>query len=94
MFKITEFTVETIADPFKILEGDRYEFIMDLEVEEDDELFHEEGVILRVIYVVDAGTEKIVKHEFQTGDAGKYIDFEMEDDEIEMVAAFCKVNFS
>ncbi len=53
MFDITEYSVELMKDPFGILTGKRYEFLLDLDVPEDDELHHEEGVSLRVIYVVE-----------------------------------------
>lgn len=94
MFTVKEYTVEAVADPFKILSGDRYEFILDLEVEEDDELYDEAGVKLRVIYAVADGDGRIVKYEFQTADTGKYIDIEMEDDELAMIAQFCGENYS
>jgi len=94
MFKLEEYTVETVADPFRILSGERYEFMIDVNVEEDDELFHEEGVRLRVVYAVNEGQGKVVSYEFQTADAGKYIDIEMEDDELAMVEQFCAENYS
>jgi len=94
MFTLQEYTVEAVADPFRILSGDRYEFIIDVEVEEDDELYHEEGVRLRVVYAVNEDQSKIVKYEFQTADAGKYIDIEMEDDELAMVEQFCAESYS
>ncbi|MCM3633147.1 DUF6509 family protein [Paenibacillus camelliae] len=94
MFSLHEYTVEAVADPFRILSGERYEFIIDVEVEEDDELHHEEGVRLRVVYAVNDGQGKIVKYEFQTADAGKYIDIEMEDDELAMVEQFCAETYT
>lgn len=94
MFKITEYSVEAIADPFKILIGERFEYMLDLEVEEDDELYHDAGVRLRVVYAVSEGIGKVVKYEFQTGDTGKYIDFEMEDDELVMVEQYCQQIFN
>lgn len=94
MFTLQEYTVEAVADPFRILSGDRYEFIIDVDVEEDDELYHEEGVRLRVVYAVNEEHGKIVRYEFQTADAGKYIDIEMEDDELAMVEQFCAESYS
>lgn len=94
MFKITEYTVEAVADPFKILVGERYEFLLDLDVEEDDELYLEEGVKLRVVLAVQEDDAKIAKYEFQTGNTGKYIDIEMEDEELEMVTSFCKEHYN
>jgi len=93
MFTIQEYTVETVADPFRILEGERYEFMIDVEVEEDDELFHEEGVRLRVVYAVIDGNGKVVRYEFQTAGTGAYLDIEMEDDELVMVEKFCAESF-
>ncbi|WP_419875040.1 DUF6509 family protein [Candidatus Pristimantibacillus sp. PTI5] len=93
MFTITEYSAELMKDPFGILSGTRYEFILDLAVEEDDELYQEEGVTLRVIYVIDGDTAKIAKYEFLTTSTNKYIDFELEEEEEKMVLAFCKEHF-
>lgn len=90
MFRITEYSAEKMKDPFGILTGDRYELMLTLEVEEDDELHHDDGVTLRVVYLSEADTAKIVKYEFQTTTSGQYIDMEMEEDELEFVAAFCR----
>ncbi|MDQ8737862.1 DUF6509 family protein [Paenibacillus sp. LHD-38] len=93
MFNITEYSAELMKDPFGILSGTRYEFILDLAVEEDDELYQEEGVTLRVIYVIDGDTAKIAKYEFLTTSTNKYIDFELEEEEEKMVLSFCKEHF-
>ena len=37
--KITSYLVEKLIDPTGILSGDRYEFILDIEVDEEDDLF-------------------------------------------------------
>lgn len=93
MFDITEYSVEILRDPFGILTGTRYEFLLDLDVPEDDELHHEEGVSLRVIYVVEEESTRIAKYEFLTTTTNKYIDFELEEDEEQVVLAFCKEHF-
>jgi len=41
--EITNHVVDKMNDPTGIIEGDRYEFLLDVEVEEDDELFTEGG---------------------------------------------------
>jgi len=87
---ITGYSVEKIIDPTGILEGDRYEFLLDIEVDEEDELFSEDGVTLRVIFVVTAGTEKIVQYQFLENTTNQILDFELEEDEVEMVTQFCK----
>ncbi len=94
MFNITEYSVEKMKDPFGILTGERYELLLGLEVEEDDELYHEEGVSLRVIYVKDGDRQEIVKYEFQATTSGSYIDMEMEEDEHAAVSQFCRLHVS
>ena len=46
---ITEYTVELIKDPTGILTGNRYEFFLNISVPEDDELYHENGLQLKVL---------------------------------------------
>ncbi|WP_029192820.1 DUF6509 family protein [Paenibacillus harenae] len=90
MFEIKEYSVELVRDPYGILTGARYEFMLDLDVPEDDELHQEEGVSLRVLYVAEENSSRIAKYEFLTTSSNKYIDFELEEDEQQMVLAFCK----
>ncbi len=90
MFEILQYTVEKLHDPYGIITGDRYEFILDLQVDEEDELFSEEGISLRVIMAVDGEKYNIMKYEFLEGAARKYIALEMEDDELKFVEHFCK----
>lgn len=90
MFAITEYTVEQIKDPYKIIEGERYEFLLDLEVDEEDELYQEEGVRLRVVYAKEGENGRIAKYEFLIASSGKYLDMEMEEDEEQAVFAFCR----
>ncbi|MNZ82009.1 hypothetical protein D3C78_1006960 [compost metagenome] len=93
MFSIKEYSIELMKDPFGILSGRRYECLLDLEVEEDDELYHEEGVTLRAIYVVEEESSRLGKYEFLTTSTNSYIDFELEEDEEQMVLAFCKEHY-
>ncbi|WP_438445314.1 DUF6509 family protein [Gorillibacterium sp. sgz5001074] len=90
MFAITAYSVEWVKDPFGIIPGKRYEFNLDIEPDEEDELFSEGGIALRVIYGVEESKQGIVKYEFQEKDTGKYLDFEMEAGEAEAVDAFCR----
>lgn len=90
MLTITEYSVELIKDPFGILAGSRYEFLLDLDVPEDDELHTESGVYLRVVYSVEESRERLVSYEFIERQTNQYLDFEMEDDEVKQIEAFCK----
>jgi Family of unknown function (DUF6509) len=87
---ITGYTVEKIIDPTGILEGDRYEFFINIEVDKDDELYSERGVILRVIFASMENTEKIVQYQFIENETNEVLNFEMEEDEMKMITQFCK----
>jgi len=87
---ITGYSVEKIIDPTGILEGDRYEFLLDIEVDEEDELFSRDGVTLRVIFVVTARNEKIAQYQFLENSTNQILDFELEEDEVKLVTQFCK----
>lgn len=90
MLTITGYSVELIKDPFGIIAGDRYEYKLDIEVPEDDELFSENGLYVRVIYRVEAGAEGIVKYEVFENKTEQYLDFDLEEDEERMIESFCK----
>ncbi|PLR80994.1 pullulanase [Bacillus canaveralius] len=90
---ITEYTVEKIGDPFGILTGDRYDFFLRVEVPEDDELYMEAGLSLKVLFIVTEESEKIANYHFIDDATEKILEFELEEDEEEMVAAFCKEHY-
>jgi len=90
MFEIREYTIERMKDPFGILSGERYELLLELEVDEEDELYSEEGVRLRVVYMKDDEASRIVKYEFLNAARGSYIDMEMTEEEEQFIDAFCK----
>lgn len=92
MITIKEYTVEQINDPFGILTGDRYEYMLDIEVPEDDELYTETGIAIKVLFRVEDGTESIVKYDLIDKATSQPLDFELEDDEISEIQAFCQSN--
>ncbi|MBD0381025.1 DUF6509 family protein [Paenibacillus sedimenti] len=90
MITITSYTVELVKDPFGILNGQRYEFMLDIEVPDDDELYSESGLYIRAIYNVDENQAGLMKYELYEKTIQRYLDFDLEDDEVAMVEAFCK----
>lgn len=91
MFEIREYTVEHLIDPFGILSGERFELMLELEVDEEDELYSEEGVRLRIVYLKEEGNDsRIVKYEFINATKGSFIDMEMTEEEITYIDLFCK----
>ncbi|AHC19804.1 MULTISPECIES: DUF6509 family protein [Paenibacillus] len=90
MLNFTTYTVDQIKDAFGILTGQRYEFIIDVEVEEDDELYTENGLYIRCLYLVDEEKTGLLKYELIEKVTNSYIDLELEDDELQAVENFCK----
>ena len=90
--RIISYTVEQIEDPTGILTGERYEFFLDIEVDEDDELFSEEGVSLRVLYYKDEQASRILNYHFLLGE--QILDFALDEDEEKIIEAFCNEHYS
>ncbi|MDW0110389.1 DUF6509 family protein [Sporosarcina aquimarina] len=89
---ITQYAVSELKDPTGILTGERYEFRIYLDFEEDDELLEEDAAGLRTIYVVDGESDKITATYFFKKGTEQALDFELEDEEIEEVLEFCRAN--
>jgi hypothetical protein len=94
MLTIADYSVEVIKDPFGILTGKRYEFLLDLEVPEDDELFSENGLYIRAIYLVEDSKTVLLKYDIFEKSTEKYQDFDLEEDEVEVLTAFCKAHYA
>ena len=93
--KITSYEVEKIKDPTGIIAGDRYEFLLGIEVPEDDELFEEgESLDIRVILAVEDEAERIVQYHFLNRSNGKVLDFGLEEEEEAIVLSFCKEHYN
>lgn len=92
--KITFYEVDKIKDPTGIITGDRYEFLLGIEVPEDDELFDEDNSLdLRVILAVVEAEERIVQYHFLNRSNGNVLDFALEEEEEVEVLAFCKEHY-
>lgn len=92
MLVIKDYQVELVKDPFGILTGKRYQFILDLEVPEDDELYFENGIYAKVIYKVEEEESSMIHYTLYEKMVDRYLSFDMEADEEEALAAFCKAN--
>jgi hypothetical protein len=91
---IAEYTVEEIKDPFGIIEGDRYEFILYINVPEDDELFNEKGIYIKVLFGVKGDESKLIKYDLYEAESNQYLDFDLEEDEEKEVFEFCKTHLT
>ncbi|WP_150269953.1 DUF6509 family protein [Paenibacillus tepidiphilus] len=90
MLTFTEYTAEYIRDPFGIISGKRYEFVINLNVPEDDELYQENGVSVRAVVKVDNEAFSLVTYDLLETTTGKLLDFDLEEDEEAELAQFCK----
>lgn len=90
---ITEYTVELIKDPTGILTGNRYEFFLNINVPEDDELYHENGLQLKVLFYADDDQSKVLNYHFYDSLENKYLEFALEEDEEKLVHEFCSTHF-
>lgn len=90
MLTVVGHSKEELNDPFGILSGKRYEFILDIEVDEEDEIYSEHGLYLRVIYGQGDDQGKLIKYEIFERVTNRYLEFALEDDELEAVAAYCQ----
>lgn len=87
---ITQFSMEEILDPTNIIEGKRFEFILDVDIDEEDELYHEAGIEIRVLIGEKEGAPFILNYFIIEKAEGEYLDFALEDDELEEILTFCK----
>lgn len=93
MIEIESYTVEKIKDPYGILSGDRYEFRLDIEIAEDDDIYVPGGLYIRLIYRVDGEAGSVVKYELHLRENDKFLDIELEDEEETMLKTFCGEHF-
>ena len=87
---ILAYMMDEIKDPTNILEGQRFEFLLDIEVDEEDELYTEGGIDLRVIVSKNGDNIKIENYFFIQKSDQKVLEFGLEDDEEAEVLAFVK----
>lgn len=89
MITITGHKAELVKDPFKILSGKRYEFRLDLDVEEDDELYTPMGIYARAVLKIDEGNVTLLSSDLLERSTDRLLDFDMEEDEEQAVLAYC-----
>lgn len=90
MLTITSYTAEYIKDPFGILAGKRYEFKLDLDIPEEDELYTTQGVYARIIIKAEGETVNLVSSDLVERGTDKLLEFDLEEDEEAELAAFCR----
>jgi hypothetical protein len=92
MLTITEFSAELVKDPFKILTGKRYEFLLYLDVPDDDELYSEHGVYIKLVYKMEEDQGSIVNYDIIERSTDRALGYDVEEDEEAQLNAFCRDN--
>lgn len=93
MLTVTEYSVELVKDPFQILAGKRYEFLIDLELEEDDELYSANGIYVKAVYMADGEQGRVVSYKLYEKTTDRFVDAELEDEEEAALSDFCKEHY-
>lgn len=89
---IISYLMDQILDPTNIIEGERYEFTLELNIDEEDELFQEGGVDLRAIIAKKENQFSIVDYFFIAKADQSYLEFALEEDEELEILTFCKAH--
>lgn len=87
---ITQYSIDEILDPTNIIEGKRFEFLLDVEVDEDDELYSAAGLEIRAIVGLINEEVRIMNYFITDKSNNELLDLALEDDEEAMILAFCK----
>ena len=87
---ILAYTMEEIIDPTQIIDGERFEFMLDIKVDEDDELYTEGGLEIRAIVAKKDDETSLANYFITTKANQELLDFALEDEEEEMIFTCCK----
>lgn len=86
--QIGAFSVEEIKDPTNIIEGKRFEFLLDIEVDEEDELYSEAGIEARVIVGQKEEEVRILNYFLLDKADNEILEFALEEEEEEIILRF------
>ncbi|GIN60925.1 hypothetical protein J27TS8_09180 [Robertmurraya siralis] len=87
--EIKSHTIELVEDPFGILSGNRYELFLHIEIPEDDELFSEKGLKIKVLLIEDEKGYHLSHYHIIEAITDRILDFELDEDEEQLIEAYC-----
>lgn len=87
---IINFMMEELVDPTGIIQGKRYEFLLDVEVDEEDELYSEAGTQIRLLIGDEGEGPFIINYFIMDKKDEHYIELALEEEEKQYLLAFCK----
>jgi hypothetical protein len=86
--EIGAYSVEEIKDPTNIIEGKRFEFLIDIVVDEEDELYSEAGIEARVIVGQKEKEVRILNYFLIDKAENEMLEFALEEEEEDMIFRF------
>lgn len=92
--EIISHSIERLEDPFGILSGQRYEFFIQINVSEDDELFSDKGLKVKVLFIHDEKGDRISHYHIIENETEKVLDFDLDEDEEQILYQYCKDQLS
>lgn len=88
--EIISYMMNEILDPTNIIEGKRYEFTMELNIDEEDELYQEGGIDIRIIIAEKDNSFSIGDYFLIAKATQAYLEFALEEEEEQEILEFCK----
>lgn len=88
--EITQYSIEEIKDPTNIIEGKRFEFLLDVEVDEEDELYTPAGLEVRAIVGQIDEAVRLINYFITDKSNNEMLELALEEDEEAMIIDFCK----
>lgn len=90
MVTFGKYSAEYVKDPFGILSGKRYEFLIYLDISEEDEMYSEQGVQVRALVKSDETGITVLSYDLIESGTGRILDFDLEEDEEAALEVFCR----
>ncbi|WAA08618.1 DUF6509 family protein [Fervidibacillus albus] len=87
---IIDYEMERLDDPTGILQGDRFEFYLDIQVPEDDEMYSENGLYIKLIYAVEGESRHIAQYQIFEKTTDTYLPYSLEDEEVAFINQYCQ----
>lgn len=88
--EILNFEIEEWVDPTGIIQGKRFECLLDVEVDEEDELYSEAGTQIRLFIGDDGEGLYIINYFIIDKKDGQYIELALEEEEEQQLLNFCR----
>lgn len=88
--EIIDGRAEEIIDPTGILDGRRFECQLTVKLDEEDELYDENGTGLKILFALREDGLKILNYQFFEKATEKMYDVEWDDEEQDVAEQYCK----